>query len=118
MKSIEVISIPVTDQEHSKSFYLKLGFQLVLEAPFDQGQQWVQMAFPEQSGVSITLVTWFPDMPAGSVNGFVIKTDDIEREKVELAAKGITTGQIDQTPWGRFLSVSDPDGNKLSLHQA
>jgi predicted enzyme related to lactoylglutathione lyase len=117
MKSIEVISIPVENQENSKAFYLKLGFQVVLEKPFDHGQKWVQMAFPGQSNVSITLVTWFPNMPPGSINGFVIKTDDIEWEKTELAAKGITTGQVEQTPWGRFLSVSDPDGNKLSLHQ-
>jgi len=117
MKAIEVVSIPVTDQEASKNFYLKFGFTLVLEAPFDQNRKWIQLALPGQSGVSITLVNWFSDMNPGSVDGFIIKTDDIHGDKADLNAQGISTGEIDETPWGLFLGVADPDGNKLSLHQ-
>ncbi len=117
MKSISIISIPVTDQEAAKQFYLKLGFKLLVEAPFEKGQKWVQLALPGQEAVSITLVTWFPNMPAGSVNGFVIKTDDLNKEIDELTAKGITVGKIDETPWGKFAAVTDPDGNRLSLHE-
>lgn len=117
MKSISIISIPVTDQQAAKEFYLKLGFKLIVEAPFDT-HKWVQMALPGQEKVSITLVTWFPNMPAGSVNGFVINTDDLDKEIRELTVKGITVGNIDQTPWGKFAAVTDPDGNRLSFHQA
>jgi len=117
MKSISIISIPVTDQQAAKEFYLKLGFKLLVEAPFDT-HKWIQLAFPGQEAVSIALVTWFPNMPAGSVNGFVINTDDLDKEIEELAGKGITIGKIDQTPWGKFAAVTDPDGNRLSLHQA
>jgi len=39
MKSISIISIPVTDQQAAKEFYLKLGFKLLVEAPFDKGQK-------------------------------------------------------------------------------
>ncbi|HEX3383682.1 MAG TPA: VOC family protein, partial [Mucilaginibacter sp.] len=60
MKSISIISIPVTDQQAAKEFYLKLGFKLLVEGPFGPGQNWVQMALPEQQVLSITLVTWFP----------------------------------------------------------
>jgi predicted enzyme related to lactoylglutathione lyase len=116
MKSIEIISIPVTDQARSKEFYLQLGFSLLVEAPFGGGSQWVQLALPG-SDVSITLVTWFDNMPPGCINGLVIKTDDLAREIEELTAKGITVGKIDQTPWGKFAAVIDPDGNRLSLHQ-
>ena len=59
-----------------------------------------------------------PNMPAGSVNGFVINTDNLDKEIEELTAKGITVGKIDQTPWGKFAAVTDPDGNRFSLHQA
>ena len=117
MKAISIISIPVTDQEAAKQFYLKLGFNLIVEAPFDKGQKWVQLALPGQEAVSITLVTWFDNMPAGSVNGFVIKTDGLDKEIAELTAKGITVGKIDETPWGKFASVTDPDGNRMSLHE-
>jgi catechol 2,3-dioxygenase-like lactoylglutathione lyase family enzyme len=117
MKAIEIISIPVTNQERSKEFYQKLGFVLLAEAPFGSDQKWIQLGFPGQDA-SITLVTWFPKMPAGSVQGFVIKTDDINKEIKELTAKGIEVGKVDQMPWGKFVSVKDPDGNALSLHQS
>lgn len=116
MKSIEIISIPVTDQVRSKEFYQQLGFEVLVEAPFEGDKKWVQLGFPG-SAVSITLVTWFSNMPAGCINGFVIKTDDVVKDKADLIAKGITTGEIDQTPWGQFLSLNDPDGNRISLHQ-
>jgi len=117
MKAISIISIPVTDQQAAKEFYLKLGFKLLAEAPFDN-QKWIQLAFPGQEAVSITLVTWFPNMQPGCVNGFVINTDNLDKEIEDLNVKGIAVGKIDQTPWGRFVAVTDPDGNRLSLHQA
>lgn len=116
MKKIEVISIPVTDQERSKLFYQQLGMVILAEAPFAEGQRWVQLGFPGQDA-SVTLVTWFPKMPAGCIQGLVIKTDDLEKDIADLTAKGVTIGDVEQTPWGKFLSVKDPDGNALSLHQ-
>ncbi len=116
MKTIEIISIPVTDQEKSKQFYEDLGFTLLAEAPFSGGQKWVQLGFPGHDA-SITLVTWFPNMPPGCLQGFVIKTDSLEQDIEELSAKGISVGKIDETPWGRFATVKDPDGNTVSFHQ-
>ena len=116
MKTIEIISIPVTNQERSKQFYEDLGFTLLAEAPFGEGQKWVQLGFPGHDS-SITLVTWFPKMPPGCQQGFVIKTDSLEQDIEELTAKGISVGKIDETPWGRFATVKDPDGNTVSFHQ-
>ena len=117
MKTIEIISIPVTDQQRAKDFYQKLGFEVIAEAPFGGGAQWIQMGFPGQDA-SITLVNWFANMPAGCINGFVIKTKNVEDDIQERTAKGIKVGNIDNTPWGKFLSVTDPDGNRLSLHES
>jgi len=115
MKSIEIISIPVTDQEIAKQFYLKLGFKIIVEAPMGESK-WVQMGF-EGQGVSITLVNWFPNMPAGCIDGLVIKVDDIAHEVAELNKQDIETGKIDETPWGKFAKIVDPDGNAISFHQ-
>jgi predicted enzyme related to lactoylglutathione lyase len=115
MKSIEIISIPVTDQQRAKAFYLQLGFEIVVESTFGQNQ-WIQMRLPGNE-VTFTLVNWFEKMPAGSIQGLVIKTPDLQKEIDDLAARGIAVGKIDQTPWGRFATVKDPDGNALSLHQ-
>jgi catechol 2,3-dioxygenase-like lactoylglutathione lyase family enzyme len=116
MKTIEIISIPVTNQEKSKQFYEDLGFTLLVEGPFGEGQKWIQLGFPGHDA-SITLVTWFPNMPAGCQQGFVIKTDSLDQDIEELTAKGISVGKIDETPWGRFAAVKDPDGNTVSFHQ-
>lgn len=117
MKNISVVSIPVTDQQRAKAFYLKAGFTLILENAMGPNQTWIQLGFPGAE-TSITLVNWFEQMPAGSMRGLVVETDDIEQEVANLKANGITAGNIDKTPWGRFASVTDPDGNVFSLHQA
>lgn len=107
MKAIEIITIPVSDQQKAKEFYLKLGFQVLVEAPMEHGKTWLQMALPGQTS-SISLLHF---------NGIIFETDDIEKEIQELKTKGIETGKIDTQPWGKFAWVKDPDGNSLCLHQ-
>lgn len=116
MNLIEVISIPVSDQNVAKEFYLKIGFQMIIEAPMGDGSTWVQLGLPGQA-TSITLVTWFGNNPAGSLQGLVLKTDDIQKEVDELKSKGIEVAPIDNTPWGKFANFKDPDGNGLILRQ-
>jgi predicted enzyme related to lactoylglutathione lyase len=116
MKSIEIISIPVTDQEKAKTFYLQLGFQVIIESTFEGDKKWIQLGFPGSS-TGITLVNWFDNMPAGCINGLVIKTDDLVKDIAALNDQGIKVGKIDETPWGKFAAVADPDGNRLSLHE-
>ncbi len=116
MTRINIVSVPVSDQQAAKDFYLKMGLEVVTEQPMGNGQTWLQMRFPG-GGVDITLVTWFTKMPAGSLQGTTILTDDIEAETKQLNEKGIATTPIDQQPWGKFSMVSDPDGNTWVLHQ-
>lgn len=115
MELIEVISIPVTDQQAAKAFYLKMGFKLMVENPFQGESLWIQMGLPG-GGTSITLVNWFPDLKPGSIQGFVIKCADLDADIKALTDKGIAVGPADKTPWGRFATVKDPDGNAWSLH--
>jgi len=114
MKTIEVISVPVTDQQAAKEFYEKIGFQLIIEAPMGDGNTWIQLGLPDQI-TSISLVNWFGKAPAGSLQGLVLASDDIEKEVAEFKAKGIDVKPIDDTPWGRFAAFSDPDGNGMIL---
>ena len=107
MKAIEIIMLPVADQQKAKEFYLKAGLEVQLEAPMGEGKMWLQMGLPNES-TSISLM---------SSNGIIFETDDIEKEVAALNAKGIVTKNIDQTPWGRFCWMNDPDGNEICLHQ-
>ena len=107
MKSVEIIMVPVKDRQKAKEFYLKLGFQIIAEAPMPEGETWIQIGFPN-SNTAISLAGF---------NGIICETADIENEIKDLKAKGIEAGKIDNTPWGRFAWLKDLDGNSLYLHQ-
>jgi uncharacterized glyoxalase superfamily protein PhnB len=57
-------------------------------------------------------------MPPGSVQGLVIDTDDIVGTHAQLKKNGLELGEIQDAPWGRYSSFSDPDGNGWVLQQA
>lgn len=107
MKSIEIIMLPVKDRQQAKEFYLKLGFQIIVEAPDAHGETWIQMGLPN-GNTTISLAGF---------QGIICETDDIEKEIKELKTKGIEVGKIDTTPWGRFAWLKDLDGNSLCLRQ-
>jgi len=113
---VQLFSLPVGDQDRARDFYLDtLGFELVADTAMGPDQRWVQVR-PPGSRTSITLVTWFPDMPAGSVKGTVLETDDLDKDVTALQARGVPIeGGIQQAPWGRFVTFDDPDGNGLVL---
>lgn len=116
--SVQLFSLPVSDQDRARDFYVDvLGFDLVRESPMGPEQRWVQVA-PPGAATSITLVTWFPTMPAGAVKGTVLETDDLDGDVAGLVAKGVTIeGGIQQEPWGRFATFDDPDGNGIVLQE-
>jgi catechol 2,3-dioxygenase-like lactoylglutathione lyase family enzyme len=113
---VQVLSLPVSDQDRARDFYVDvLGLELLRDAEMQPGLRWVQVA-PRGGDTTITLVTWFDTMPAGSSQGLVLETDDLEADIERLRASGVELpGGIQQQPWGRFVTFSDPDGNGLVL---
>lgn len=94
-----------------------LGMDLLQDMPMDNSMRWVQVS-PHGAEASITLVTWFPSMPAGSLKGLVLETPDLEVTIAEIASKGfVIDSEIDEQPWGRFVSFDDPDGNGIVLRE-
>lgn len=121
IKDIQVVSVPVSDVDRAKAFYVEtLGFELRTDTTFGEGghqQRWVEVA-PLGATTRLTLVTWFPQMPAGSVQGLVLLTDDLQGDYAALKARGLTVeGGIQSAPWGTFATFSDPDGNGWVLQQ-
>ena len=97
VRFVQLFSVPVTDQARARDFYVGvLGFELVREQPMGPGRQWVQVR-PRGAETAITLVTWFDEMPAGSVRGLVLETDDLDGDAARLA-------------WDRC-----PDGTRVTL---
>jgi catechol 2,3-dioxygenase-like lactoylglutathione lyase family enzyme len=114
---LDVVSIPVSDQDRAKAFYRDvLGFEELADQPMSPEMRWVQLA-PRGAQTSVTLVNWFESMPAGSLRGLVLHTPDLDADVAALNAHGVKTSPIDTQPWARFVTFSDPDGNGLVLQQ-
>jgi catechol 2,3-dioxygenase-like lactoylglutathione lyase family enzyme len=114
---IRVVSVPVSDQDRLLNFYVGvLGFELVSDT-FMGDMRWMQVA-PRGSECSLTLVTWFPTMPAGSLKGLVIESDDLGGDVEAIRAKGVVVEGVQDAPWGRFATFDDPDGNGIVLRDA
>ena len=114
---IEIVSVPVADQDRARAFYVDvLGLELIRDTEMGPGMRWVQLGAPGGRGTTITLVTWFESMPAGSQQGLVLETDDLDGDVERLRAAGLDfpDGVQDQ-PWGRYVTLADPDGNGLVL---
>src|SRR5438552_17640678 len=93
---IQLLSVPVTDQDRARDFYVDtLGFDLVADNPMGPDRRWVQVA-PKGGQTSLTLVTWFPTMPPGSLKGLVLQTPDVDAETARLRVVGADMlGRVD-----------------------
>jgi catechol 2,3-dioxygenase-like lactoylglutathione lyase family enzyme len=114
---VQILSVPVSDQDRARDFYVDtLGFELVADNELG-GQRWVQVA-PKGGQTGLTLVTWFPTMPAGSLKGLVVQTPDVDAETERLRRAGVPVEGPQDAPWGRFSTFDDPDGNGIVLSGA
>lgn len=114
---LEVVPMPVTDVDRAKAFYTdQLGFH----ADFDQRPtpeiRFVQLT-PPGSACSIVMGEGVVHMQPGTQQGVMFVIDDADAALEELTAHGVEVGPVDEQPWGRFLYVTDPDGNQLVLQQ-
>jgi catechol 2,3-dioxygenase-like lactoylglutathione lyase family enzyme len=115
MMQLSIVSVPVSDQERSKTFYRDvLGFSVFNDTAMNETQRWVMMK-PPSGPAAISLVTWFDAMPAGSLRGLVLDTGDIERAHQKLSSQGLQISAIETASWGRYATFSDPDGNGWAL---
>lgn len=113
---IQLLSVPVSDQDRSRDFYRDvLGFQVLGDQQLTPEMRWVQLA-PPRGRTAVTLVTWFPTMEPGSLKGIVLETDDLEGDVDRLTQAGVVFDTpIEEQPWGRFTTFGDPDGNGIVL---
>jgi catechol 2,3-dioxygenase-like lactoylglutathione lyase family enzyme len=115
IRNVQIVSVPVSDQDRAREFYVDvLGFRLLADQQFSPDMRWVAVA-PPGGQTALTLVTWFPTMLPGSLQGTVLETDDLEGDIAALTEKGVTLSELQEAPWGRFVTLADPDGNGIVL---
>jgi predicted enzyme related to lactoylglutathione lyase len=116
---IAIVPVPVADQQRAKLFYTeRLGFSVTSENrdQMGPGNSWITLR-PSGGGAMLTLVNWFETMPAGSLRGLVINTDELDKEHRRLKAAGVDVDDIKAAPWGRYATLRDSEGNGLVIQQ-
>ena len=120
IQRLAIVSVPVSDQDRAKRFYIDvLGFVEGRDSPFRENARWIEVKPAAESALTITLVTWFPSMPPGSLRGLVLLADHLDATYETLRNRGLSSAtEIQVAPWGRYTTFSDPDGNGWVLQEA
>ncbi|OZM72304.1 glyoxalase [Amycolatopsis antarctica] len=114
---IELVAIPVTDVDRAKAFYVdQVGFVADHDHQVHDTLRFVQLT-PPGSACSIVLGTGITEMPPGAQQGLQMVVSDVAAARARLLAKGVEASEIDEQPWGSFVTFADPDGNTWVLQQ-
>jgi catechol 2,3-dioxygenase-like lactoylglutathione lyase family enzyme len=137
---LEVVIIPVSDADRSKSFYAKLGWRLDADFVFDNGFRVVQFT-PPGSACSVQFGSKITSAAPGSAQSLYLIVSDIEAARADLAALGIDVSEVfhpaapgaqfqpkgasgrvngpapNHATYSSFATFSDPDGNSWLLQE-
>lgn len=113
---LELVGIPVTDVDRAKAWYEKVGFNADHDQTVSEDLRFVQLT-PPGSAASICIGKGITSTKPGEIDMILCVIDDADEARAELLQKGIDASEVDQQPWGRFVYITDPDGNKWSLQQ-
>ena len=114
---IELIIVPVTDVDRAKAFYVDaLGWNADFDQRVSETLRFVQVT-PPGSACSIAFGEGLTDMAPGTMKGLQIVVPDADAALEHLRSNGIEAQGVDDQPWGRFVSYTDPDGNGWTLQQ-
>ncbi|HET9828596.1 MAG TPA: VOC family protein [Nocardioidaceae bacterium] len=114
---IELVPLGVADVDRAVAFY---GEQIGWNVDFDQvvheGLRFVQVT-PQGSACSVCFGVGLDMLPDGSSQMIQVVVSDVDASRGYLVERGVECSEVDEQPWGRFVSFSDPDGNRWVLQQ-
>ncbi|MGO9735740.1 VOC family protein, partial [Mycobacterium sp.] len=85
---LEAVVIPVSDVDRARRSYLKLGWRLDADFPFDNGFRVVQLT-PPGSPASVQFGTKLTSAAPGSAQNNYLVVSDIEAARDELVGLGL-----------------------------
>jgi catechol 2,3-dioxygenase-like lactoylglutathione lyase family enzyme len=111
------VAVHVNDQDAALGFYVRtLGFELRVDAPFGEGQRWIEVA-PPGATTTIALVLAHGEAKAGIDTGLRLNTNDAAHDHATLSAQGVDVdSEVMNWPGvPPMFSFRDPDGNVLYI---
>ena len=83
------VMVPVSDQDAAIAFYTEtLGFLLVADVPFGDGERWVEVA-PPGGGAALALVAPRGEYQPGRMTGIALVSFDPRADHAELKKRGV-----------------------------
>jgi catechol 2,3-dioxygenase-like lactoylglutathione lyase family enzyme len=114
---IELVILPVSDVDRARAFYGdQLGWPVDHDQTVSDELRFVQVT-PPGSACSIAFGRGLSTMEPGSLRALQVVVDDADAAHDDLKGRGVEVGDVDEQPWGRFVSFADPDGNSWSVQQ-
>jgi len=115
------VMVPVADQDEAIAFYTStLGFSLVADVPFGDGERWVEVG-PPGGGAAIALTPPQGDYQPGRMTGIALESTDARTDHAELKEKNV---DVDAELMGGDGTVPllfffrDHDANHLMIVEA
>jgi lactoylglutathione lyase len=114
------VVVPVSDKDQAIAFYTqKLGFTLVADLPFGDGDRWIEVA-PPGGGVSVAFGPAGNDFQPGRPTGILLSSPDPAADRTELEGLGV---DVDPQLMGGgggvplMFSFRDQDKNSIMIVQ-
>jgi catechol 2,3-dioxygenase-like lactoylglutathione lyase family enzyme len=115
------VIVPVSEQDEAIAFYTStLGFSLVADVPFGDGERWVEVA-PPGGGTAIALTPPQGEYQPGRMTGIALESPDPRADHAELKEKNV---DVDAELMGGDGTVPllfffrDHDANQLMIVEA
>jgi catechol 2,3-dioxygenase-like lactoylglutathione lyase family enzyme len=127
---LEVVAIPVSDVDRTKSFFENLRWRLDADFELGEGRRVVQFT-PTDSDCSIAFGKGFTEGEPGSVERLEMVVSDIEAARAFLIGRGVEVSDYfhrgdsgfepgldpERTSYNSYATFSDPDGNGFLLQE-
>lgn len=113
---LELVPLNVSDVDRSRAFYESLGWPIDHDQTPVDGLRFVQVT-PPGSACSFCFGTGLGMLDDGVRQHLQLVVDDADAVRVYLVERGVECTDVEELAWGRFVHLTDPDGNLFSFQQ-
>lgn len=126
---LEVVTIPVSDQERAKNFYVEqIGFNVDIDHRISDEFRMIQLTAP---GSACSIHVGGSDMAPGSIKSLFLVVPDVRAAHAHLVDRGVEVSEVQVFDKGSYrpsregenldlvgcVFFSDPDGNGWVVQQ-
>jgi catechol 2,3-dioxygenase-like lactoylglutathione lyase family enzyme len=115
---IRTVAVPVRDQERTRALLEHLGLTTTMDRELQPGFRWVELAFPDGEGATLSIVTAGAELPTGIDTGIRLLTADARAAHELLSGQGLDVGELlDWESAPLMFSFLDHDGNRFYVSE-